>query len=137
MLTRWLTPLAMVLVASMPGDAAAQGKFPPDTFVNLRVLPKDSTTPDVVAAMRNMTQALGVRCQFCHVGQEGQPLDQFDFIADTVDKKHVARSMMELVRTINVEVQKSVPTAAAVTCYTCHRGAPRPLHAPAPAKPGA
>lgn len=29
--------------------------------------------------MRNITGALGVRCQFCHVGEEGMPLERFDF----------------------------------------------------------
>ena len=115
------------------GPGRRSGSVPPKTLVNLRVLPKDSRPGDVIATMRSLTQALGVRCQFCHVGREGQPLDQFDFVSDVVDKKTVARAMLVLVGDLNAQVQKAVPAAAAVTCYTCHQGARQPRHAPEPA----
>lgn len=116
-----------------PALAGAQRTFPPATLENLKVLPKDTTAREVIARMRELTIGLGVRCQFCHVGREGLPLDQFDFVADTLPRKEVARGMMRLVATINERLQKESPapgTAATVTCYTCHRGAERPVHAP-------
>lgn len=126
--TPWLVTLACVLTAGT-GIAARQGPFPPVSLSNLQVLSKGSSPQEVIAVMRGMSQGLGVRCQYCHVGREGQPLDQFNFVADDVDKKGVARSMLQLVRTINATL---APGAAAgpVTCYTCHRGAVRPVHAP-------
>jgi photosynthetic reaction center cytochrome c subunit len=126
-----------VLVAAAP--AWAQNTFPPKTVSNLQVLPASSTPGEVIGAMRDVTRALGVRCQYCHVGTEGQPLDQFDFVSDSPARKQTARAMMRLVNSINAQIAGPTAGAAApsrVTCYTCHRGAERPVHAPDPPKPG-
>lgn len=133
--------LAVVLMISAGASPAAQQKFPPDKFVNLQIFPKD-TRPDVlIAAMKNFTRDLGVRCQFCHVGEEGLPLDKFDFPADTKTTKQTARMMIRMAGEINGQITKAMPDAPAqgyqVTCYTCHRGAQHPQHAPdAPKPPG-
>ncbi|MGE3795903.1 MAG: c-type cytochrome [Dehalococcoidia bacterium] len=122
----------VALVHAGSSWATAQtGAFPPKTFANLQVLPKGSAPAEVMATMKGFAQALGVRCQHCHVGREGQPLDQFDFVADSPSAKLVARRMMRLVQTINTELAAggSEP-ATRVTCYTCHRGAARPVHSP-------
>jgi hypothetical protein len=132
------------LVVALPFDFAqgrpidshplAQGQFPPEKFVNLQVFPKD-TTPDVlIAAMKNFTRALGVRCQHCHIGKEGQPLTEFDFVADTNPNKDIARNMVRMAGEINARLQKDLPGAVEkgfqVTCFTCHRGAQHPVHSP-------
>ena len=129
---------ALTVAAAIQEPALAHGKFPPDTLANLQVLPKTSTAAEVIGVMRGFAQGLGVRCQFCHIGKEGMPLEQFDFVSDTNEKKRTARAMLRLVQTVNAELGKAVPTAGAnpVTCFTCHRGAERPVHAPAAAKPG-
>jgi photosynthetic reaction center cytochrome c subunit len=132
--------ICAVIGASAP--LAAQQKFPPDKFVNLQVFPQD-TRPDVlITAMKNFTRALGVRCQYCHVGEEGMPLDKFDFAADTKPNKQIARTMVRMTADINAQVTKAILDAPAkgyqVTCYTCHRGAEHPQHSPeAPKPPGA
>ncbi|HYU80173.1 MAG TPA: c-type cytochrome [Vicinamibacterales bacterium] len=122
-------------------DAPAQ-KFPPDKFVNLQVFPQD-TKPDVlIQAMKNFTRDLGVRCPFCHVGKEGMPLAEFDFVSDTNPNKNVARTMMRMAAEINATLTRAMPEAPAkgmqVTCFTCHRGAEHPVHSPdaAPKPPG-
>ena len=129
------------LLPDLP-DLLVGSQFPPDTFVNLQVFPKD-TKPDVlIQAMKNFTRALGVRCQFCHVGKEGQPLTEFDFIADTNPNKNTARMMMRMTGEVNAQLTKHWPDAPAkgyqVTCSTCHRGAQHPVHSPdaAPKPPG-
>jgi len=73
--------LRFILVIGVSSIASAQppGKFPPDSLINTKVFPHSTPVIEVVGAMRNFTSALGVRCQFCHVGREGQPLSQFDF----------------------------------------------------------
>jgi tetratricopeptide (TPR) repeat protein len=79
--------------------------------------------------MRNATFALGVRCQFCHVGEEGMPLERFDFASDEKRTKLVARQMMRMVQEINRRLD-TLPGRAAggleVSCATCHRGVTRP-----------
>ena len=127
----------LLLLASASVDA--QSKFPPDKFANLQIFPKDASPDVVIAAMKNFTRALGVRCQFCHVGDEGAPLDTFDFVADTKPQKQTARMMMRMAGEINGQLSKAMPDAPAkgfqVTCYTCHRGAQHPQHTPDAPKP--
>ena len=68
-----LTPLGSLLI---PATLLAQppGKFPPDSLVNTRVIPRSTPVIEVIGMMRNFAGDLGVRCQFCHVGEEGMPL---------------------------------------------------------------
>src|SRR5690349_21026670 len=111
--------------------AAAQGKFPPDSFTNLKVLPKDISKPALINMMRSFTGALGVRCQYCHVGREGMPLDSFNFASDDKRTKKVARVMLHMVMHINEEHLAEVPDRpephVVVKCATCHRGIARPI----------
>jgi photosynthetic reaction center cytochrome c subunit len=105
------------------------GKFPPDSLINVQVIPKTTPVIQVIGQMRNMTGALGVRCQFCHVG-EGNALERFDFASDEKRNKLVARQMMRMVAEINRRIdtipQRGNPPVP-VTCLTCHRGLNRPV----------
>ena len=58
--------LALVLLG--PTAAAAQI---PDAFKNLQFHPEDITKGQLISVMRNFSFALGVRCQYCHVGGDG------------------------------------------------------------------
>jgi hypothetical protein len=124
---RFLT-LGLLLAAS---PLSAQGKFPPDSFTNLKVLPKDISKPALIGLMRSFTGALGVRCQYCHVGREGMPLDSFNFASDDKRTKRAARVMIDMVSHINDEHLAEVPDRpmphVVVKCATCHRGLTRPL----------
>ena len=95
-----------VCVVAAPASAQI-----PDKFENLKVFPKDIPKADLIAAMRNFSRSLGVRCTFCHVGEEGQPLSSFDFVSDENDHKNTARVMMKMVDGINnthlAELEKS------------------------------
>jgi hypothetical protein len=124
--------LASLGVASLSATLSAQasGKFPPDSLINTQVIPRTTPVAQVIGQMRNITGALGVRCQFCHVGQEGQPLAQFDFASDQKKQKLVARQMMRMVGDINRRLDtlpaRGTPPVV-VTCATCHRGLSRPV----------
>jgi len=110
--------------------AFAQGTFPPSSFKNLQVLPKDAAAAVVVGMMKSFAVGRGVRCQFCHIGKEGMPLEQFDFVSDEIPQKKTARAMMKLVADINRTLDAAIPlqagAAARVTCLTCHRGKSTP-----------
>lgn len=109
--------------------AQAAGRFPPDSLVNVHVFPRTTPVIEVVGAMRNVAFGLGVRCQFCHVGEEGMPLERFDFASDEKRTKLVARQMMRMVQEINRRLD-TIPgrttSGLQVTCATCHRGVSRP-----------
>ncbi|HVD62552.1 MAG TPA: c-type cytochrome [Gemmatimonadaceae bacterium] len=120
----------LLLLVSSLASAQPPGKFPPDSLVNTKVFPHSTPVQDVIGTMRNFTSALGVRCQFCHVGEEGQPLSQFDFASDKKRNKLVARQMMLMLQEINRRLdtipEKGTPAVTA-TCSTCHRGVSRPV----------
>ena len=124
------TIATIVLLMSAP--SFAQNTFPPASFKNLQVLPKDSNARVVVGTMKGFAMNLGVRCQFCHVGKEGLPLEEFDFVSDEVPQKKTARIMMRLTDDINKTLDAAVPRAAGaearVSCITCHRGKSTPTN---------
>ncbi|HXT18865.1 MAG TPA: c-type cytochrome [Gemmatimonadaceae bacterium] len=119
----------MTCAASASLSAQAPGKFPPDSLVNTKIIPRNTPPIQVVGIMRNFAIDLGVRCQFCHVGREGQPLAQFDFASDEKQTKAIARQMMLMAQEINRRVD-TLPGHSAqsiqVTCRTCHRGVSKP-----------
>ena len=123
--------LPLVMCSSLAAQAA--GKFPPDSLINVKVIPKNTPVIQVVGMMRNFTFALGVRCQYCHIGQEGQSLASFDFAKDEKRTKLTARQMMRMVEEINRRIDTlphdhSQPhDSLRVTCNTCHRGVSRPV----------
>jgi TolA-binding protein len=120
----------LLLVWSAAAAAQAPAKFPPDSLVNTKVIPHNTPVPQVLGLMRTISGDLGVRCQFCHVGKEGQPLTQFDFASDDKRTKQVARQMMLMLQEINrrLDTIPARPTPALqATCATCHRGLSRPV----------
>ena len=128
--------ILVVIVVALSCPAFAQGTFPPSSFKNLQVLPADSNARVVVGTMKNFATNLGVRCQFCHVGKEGLPLEQFDFVSDEIPQKKTARVMMRMVDDINKTLDAAMPRAAGaearVSCMTCHRGKSTPTNAKEP-----
>lgn len=124
---RLVLPVALLLAAA---PLSAQGKFPPDSFTNLKVLPKNISQRELITTMRGFALGLGVRCTYCHVGQEGQPLDSVNFKSDDKRTKRVARAMIDMLNHINEEHLADVPDRPmphiVVRCETCHRGVARP-----------
>lgn len=121
-------PLAILVAAAVAGMAASAEAQIPDTFTNLQVLPKDIKKADLVQVMRGFAGALGVRCQYCHVGAEAPDLEGADFASDAKHDKKVAREMMKMVGAIN---SRYLPPIAGknpikVECFTCHRGVSKP-----------
>ena len=122
-----------ISVAVAQTSPPAQGSRPPPTFANpphknLKVLPNDISGQELLGTIKFFAQSLGVRCTYCHVGTEGQPLSTFDFASDSKEHKNTARAMMAMVATLNA---KTLPLAtglpdAKVTCFTCHRGSTKP-----------
>ena len=123
-------PALVVLLALIgAGVAAPVGAQWPPEVKNLKVLPDDTEFRELMATMRGFTSALGVRCQHCHMGEEGQRLSEFDFASDEREAKKKARIMLEMTRTINAAIQTGFGDQRAgveVRCVTCHRGTQHP-----------
>jgi hypothetical protein len=117
----------LVFACATALGAQPAGKFPPDSLINTQVIPHTTPVINVIGTMRNFAGDLGVRCQFCHIGREGQPLEQFDFASDEKRNKIVARQMMlaDINRRLDTIPERGRPNVVA-TCATCHRGVSRP-----------
>lgn len=89
-----------------------------DKYMNLQVL-KDIPADQLIPAMRYITAALGVECDYCHVP------DHFD--SDDKPHKLTARKMMTMMFAIDKD---NFDGRREVTCYTCHRGAAHPEGVP-------
>lgn len=123
--------LATALLALLAGPLCAQGPRWdwPERSKNLKVLPQETRPEALRGAMRAFTNALGVRCNYCHVGEEGKPLASFDFASDANPNKDRAREMMRMMGAIEAHLAKIEPSGASrvdVSCQTCHQGRPRP-----------
>jgi hypothetical protein len=124
-LTLAVLPLAGQDAAAPPaGQAPARRPMPRPT--NLQVLPKDISSPDLMATMRGYTKALGVECEFCHA-QDPQT-HRLNFASDAKPDKAIARTMISMTKEINEKYLSKVndpdaaPADKTVTCGTCHRG---------------
>src|SRR5580693_4912381 len=111
--------IAVILLSLAALPAGAQV---PDKFTNLQYFPKTISRQDLLGNMRGFSFSLGVRCQFCHAGKDGDKLDQIDFASDEKDTKKTARAMLRMVDDINEEfIAKMGRTSpVSVECVTCH-----------------
>ena len=120
-----------VAQAGAPPAPPALPPFANPPFKNLKVFPQDIQRAQLLSNMKFFSQSLGVRCTFCHVGEEGKPLSTFDFASDAKAKKLTARAMLQMAHKLNKdEFQGEMK----ITCFTCHRGSTKPLTEP-PAPP--
>ncbi|HKI94534.1 MAG TPA: c-type cytochrome [Gemmatimonadales bacterium] len=120
-----------VLVAAtaivLLGGAAPLAAQVPDSFTNLKVLPKNISREQLDRVMDSFTEGLGVRCDFCHVRDttklvRGRP--RMDFASDKKDHKKTARVMLRMVQDINAKylTQLEGGSDIHVQCFTCHHG---------------
>jgi tetratricopeptide (TPR) repeat protein len=126
-----LALLTAGLAISLPATSTAQ--WPPEKLENLKVLPDTMPVRQLIDLMAGFTRALGVRCTHCHVGEENQPLETYDFPSDEKPAKRKAREMLRMVQAINGEhltgLEERQDPPVQVQCITCHHGvtAPRTL----------
>lgn len=120
--------LAMFLL-SIP--ASAQWWQWPDAPKNLTVLPKTTGGRDLQRVMFGFTGALGVRCTYCHVGEEGKDFSQYDFVSDSKPEKNKARVMIQMMNAVNSvylsKLNGDNTASMQVSCMTCHHGNSTPV----------
>lgn len=121
-----LIPASLVTLAVLCVLLEARAQNPPPSgpktaaqeFKNIQVL-KDVPADQLIPAMQFITASLGVECEYCHV--------EHAFDKDDKKPKLAARKMMEMMITIN---QENFEGHREVTCYSCHRGAAKPISVP-------
>ncbi|MDX1495547.1 MAG: c-type cytochrome, partial [Longimicrobiales bacterium] len=124
----WLATASVLLLAGRSVDLHAQQWSWPERAENLQELPSDFPPERLGAVMRGFSSALGVRCSYCHVGEEGQPLSTYDFASDANPNKDRARAMYRLLGAVNDHLDEIEPSGPPVNmwCHTCHAGRPKP-----------
>lgn len=121
-----IAPLAVFF--ALP--SRAQDQWWPEKPKNLQVLNKDWPGSRLSPVMRGFTRALGVRCSYCHTGEEGKSLNTYDFASDENPNKNRAREMLRMLGSVNDHLNKIEPSGdkrVNMWCHTCHRGCPRPM----------
>ena len=121
--------VATAIFLCLPARPQGQWSWP-EKPSNLQVLPKDWTGSRLQPVMIGFTRALGVRCSYCHKGEEGKPLSTYDFASDENPNKDRAREMFRMLGDINVHLKKIQPSGdqrVNMWCNTCHRGRPKPM----------
>jgi tetratricopeptide (TPR) repeat protein len=121
---------AVILFFAADQLSAQQWKWP-DQPKNLTALPAATTGKDLQRTMFSFTGALGVRCTYCHVGEEGKDFKDFDFVSDAKPEKNKARLMIKMVKNINSQflavLHEDNAPSIQVNCQTCHRGNSTPI----------
>ncbi|MFA5835124.1 MAG: c-type cytochrome [Bacteroidota bacterium] len=103
----------------------------PDKPKNITALPSSIGGRDLQRTMFSFTGSLGVRCTYCHVGEEGKDFKDFDFVSDAKPAKNKARMMIKMVKEINgkflADFHNDNSASIQVNCQTCHRGNSTPI----------
>src|SRR5688572_21167556 len=122
--------LRILVVLSVVVMVQAPPQQPPFKAQNLQHFPKDISREQLVQRMREFSFALGVRCEYCHVGDPKQPMNPDLFALDDKPAKLKARAMLKMVDQLNGPMLAAIPSRAepkvVVECATCHRGLPLP-----------
>jgi len=127
-----LAIITLAVSAAYPAQGQESWSWP-ERPSNLQVLPKDWPGIRLRPVMIGFTSALGVRCSYCHKGDEGKPLSTYDFASDDNPNKNRAREMLRMLKDINDHLKKIDPSGdqrVNMWCHTCHHGRPRPMTLP-------
>src|SRR5438876_1954885 len=103
-------------------DAAMQQEDKPVDQVqkNIQVL-RGLPSSQLLPVMHFMRTSLGVRCDYCHVAENGK------YWMDDKPAKQTARRMLQMVFDIN---KSNFGGRTVVSCNTCHRGSTKPVAIP-------
>ncbi|MFN2579242.1 MAG: c-type cytochrome [Pyrinomonadaceae bacterium] len=113
-----LSSLGLAAPSQTPSATTAQEPTVEQVEKNIKVL-NGMPASQLVPVMNLFATSLGVRCNFCHVNNNGQ----WDYAADTKPEKNTAREMVKMVLDINKNSFRGNPQ---VSCFTCHRGRSQP-----------
>ena len=103
----------------MDGGTAQKPLMADDAFKNIQVL-RGISVREFMQTMGFFAASLSLNCVDCHIGESAGSWARY---ADDTPLKQTARKMVIMVRVLN---QGSFAGARKVTCFTCHRGSPRP-----------
>ena len=107
----------------LAGQTSDKQPLAEDAFKNVQVL-KGIPVSEFMATMGFFSASVGLNCVYCHVAESLQDWQKF---ADDVPRKRMARTMIQMVDTIN---KANFGGRHVITCYSCHHGNQRPKDIP-------
>jgi hypothetical protein len=112
-------------IAALTTEIAGRETEPAErVFKNIQLFKGMPAGRVLLIMERAFVPNLGVECSHCHV--------EADWASDAKAAKQVARGMWTLRADTQEQVRKiSGNPKAVVTCYTCHKGQPKPAFEPA------
>lgn len=119
---QFVTLEGLVLPAPAQTPAPATEKTTEQVQKNIKVL-TGLPQSQLIPVMNFFSASLGVRCNFCHVNNNGV----WAYDSDEKPEKGTAREMITMVLNINKTTFKG---GMEVSCYTCHRGMRDPIGLP-------
>ena len=118
---------SVAVQAGQAAPAAAQAAPPPQgqqpaetVFKNVTAL-KGVPVDEFMGTMGFISNAMGLTCTSCHIGNDGGGWDAY--ASDANPRKATARRMIQMVAAINKD---HFAGRQAVTCVSCHNGNTRP-----------
>ncbi len=109
---------AFVSVAAGQMAVPSPEKTSNEVFKRIKVF-KSTPSDQLIPAMQFISASLGVQCEFCHVERA--------FDRDDKEPKQIARRMIQMTMALN---DKDFEGKQVVSCYSCHRGHPKPVSIP-------
>src|ERR1700693_2940408 len=107
---RRLSSVALLTIFFVPFAQPQDSWSWPEKPKNIQVLPKEWPGSRLQPVMIGFTRALGVRCTYCHMGEEGKPLGTYDFASDDNPNKNRAREMYRMLEDINKHLKNIQPS---------------------------
>jgi len=122
---KWIAWILAGLGASAPLIAQSAETQPAaeTVFKNIQVL-KGIPVSEFMGTMGFFSAALGLNCVYCHAAES---LSDWDKFAIDVPRKRMARTMIQMVDTLN---KNSFGGRKAITCNSCHNGTQKPKGVP-------
>jgi len=82
-------------------------------FKNLQVLPKNMSNDEMKTTMKAISDALGVKCDYCHI---------MSAMEKDTPKKTIAVMMFKMAGDINTKYSGNFASKKRIGCVTCHNG---------------
>ena len=122
----------VLLLYAFKSPISEDDRYQPQTkWKNLKVLPQNISKDSLNYLMEGYSNALSVKCNYCHATKKDNPT-KLDFTSDDKIEKEIARGMITMTNEINMKYfQPHFPDPKpnqvyVVNCVMCHRGASNP-----------
>ena len=122
----------VILLYAFKSATSEDDRYQPQTkWKNLKVLPQNISKDSLDHLMEGYSNALSVKCNYCHAPKKDNPT-KLDFASDDKIEKEIARGMITMTNEINMKYfQPHFPDPKpaqvyVVNCVLCHRGAANP-----------